>query len=155
MSRTVEAVGDIFASTCEALVNPVDCTGAQGKGLALEFRRRYPFPCAEYKRHCGGGRMAPGWLWSFSGHASSVPRWIIFAATKAHWSAPSELAWVSDALENLVAHIGVHPIRSIAIPAIGCGLGGLPWSEVRPLILAAAERMSCDRVVVFAPKGIA
>jgi len=153
MQRTtiIESDGDIFASGCEALVNPVDCTGAQGAGLAKEFKRRWPATAQLYRGHCRRRRTYPGGVWW---HQREQAPQILFAATKALWKDPSELPWIELCLENITLHVSVGNFHSIAIPAIGCGLGELRWPDVRPLILAAAQRMTCERVMVFGPKEL-
>lgn len=151
--RIIESDGNIFDSGCTALVSPVDAvTGAQGKGLALEFKRRWPERCAEYREQCTLGRMTAGRLFA---NMNGEP-FIWFAATKRHWREPSTLDYVRTCLvsiDNALRYYkGVYVIRDIAIPALGCGLGSLRWSDVRPLILDAAARMQCERVVIYGPK---
>lgn len=152
--RIVESDGSIFDPGCAALVSPVDAaTGAQGKGLALEFKRRWPERCVEYWRRCVAGNMRPGGVML---DESSKPI-ILFAATKRHWREPSRIEWVRGCLEWIVQWTEVEAatedgVQSIALPALGCGLGSLSWESVRPLILDAAARMQCERVVVYGPK---
>lgn len=149
MPEIIESTGDIFESGCRALVNAVDCTGAQRKGLAKTFGGRFPSARDEYRRHCNGDPgMSPGDVWAY--HAAGT--WLLFAATKAHWRHPSRIEWVARSLDNIAWKVNVGNIDSVAIPALGCGLGGLPWPDVRPLILAAAQRMRCERVMFFAPR---
>lgn len=149
MPEIISSTGDIFKSGCEALVNPVDAvTGAQGKGLAAAFKRRWPDRCRAYRDACLEGRMCAGDVMLDD---DGEPL-ILFAATKGHWRSPSRLEWVRGCLDRIVSWTEVEEIASIGIPALGCGLGGLAWTDVRPLIMAAAERMRCERVVVFAPQ---
>jgi O-acetyl-ADP-ribose deacetylase (regulator of RNase III) len=152
MPEIIESDGDIFASGCEALVNPVDAeTGAQGAGLAKEFKRRWPAAAASYKGWCRSGLVRPGDV--LPRRVSLVATcWIVFAATKAHWRSPSQLEWIARCCDKLVEASNEPGFKSIGVPAIGCGLGELRWPDVRPLILAAAQRMTCERVVVFGPK---
>jgi O-acetyl-ADP-ribose deacetylase (regulator of RNase III) len=144
----VESDGSIFDSGCYALVSPVDCTGAQGKGLALEFKQRWPERCAEFKRRARNGWVKPGSVHA-DWYGSEI---ILYAATKAHYREPSRVEWVDSCLREIVSVVDKNRIFSVAIPALGCGLGSLRWEQVRPLILDAAARMQCERVVVYGPK---
>jgi O-acetyl-ADP-ribose deacetylase (regulator of RNase III) len=139
--------GDIFDSGAAALVSPVNTTGVQGKGLALEFRRRYPEACSEFRRWCEPGRMQPGDVWT---HLSlTLPR-IIFAATKDDWRQPSRLEWIAAAMDGICLEVQRLHLASVAVCALGCGLGGLKWADVRPIMLAKAERMSA-LVMIYEP----
>jgi O-acetyl-ADP-ribose deacetylase (regulator of RNase III) len=147
--RIVESTGSIFESGCAALVSPVDAaTGAQGKGLALEFKRRWPERCAEYRRMARSGCVNAGSVYT---QRSSDPI-ILFAATKGHWREPSYITHVRLCLCRIIDAVAEYNIRDIALPALGCGLGGLSWSVVREDILCAAARMQCQRVVIYGPK---
>jgi O-acetyl-ADP-ribose deacetylase (regulator of RNase III) len=147
--RIIESDGDIFTSGCAALVSPVDAvTGAQGKGLAKLFAQRWPDRCAVYRDICRGGGMSAG---EVSLDASGDP-WILFAATKRHWREPSTIAYVESCLHGLMQWTIRVTIRDIALPALGCGLGSLDWGDVRPMMLDAASRMQCERVVIYGPK---
>lgn len=148
--RIIESDGDIFDSGCTALVSPVDAvTGAQGKGLALEFKKRWPERCEAYRQECRAGRVEPGAVIVDSG----AKPWILFAATKRHWREASTLSYVRACLREIAFVVRSEHISSIAIPALGCGLGGLSWSVVREDILCAVERMTpCERVVIYGSK---
>lgn len=148
MPEIIVTSGDIFESGCRALVNPVDCTGAQGAGLAKVFAGRFPSARDAYRTHCRAGGMAPGDVWAH--HAAGM--WLLFAATKHHYRNPSCIEWVDAALDDLVRRVNVMSIASVAIPALGCGLGGLDWDKVRPLMLDAAARMQCDVVKIYEPR---
>ena len=146
--RIIESDGDIFASGCAALVSPVDAaTGAQGKGLALEFKRRWPDRCDQYRRVCKTGAVAAGYV-----TASVGAPLILFAATKRHWKEPSRITYVRECLDSIVYAVWAHRVESIALPALGCGLGSLRWADVRPLMLDAAKRMLCECVMIYGPK---
>jgi O-acetyl-ADP-ribose deacetylase (regulator of RNase III) len=144
----VESTGSIFDSACTALVSPVDAaTGAQGKGLALLFKRRWPERCEQYRRACRTGAVSAGHVTASTGRPL-----ILFAATKRHWKEPSRITYVRECLDSIVYAVWAHRAESIAIPALGCGLGSLDWSDVRPLMLDTAKRMQCERVVIYGPK---
>lgn len=149
MPEIIVTSGNIFESGCEALVNPVDAvTGAQGKGLAAAFKRRYPATCAVYRDFaCRSGSAQPGGIW-----CAKADVWLVFAATKDHWRSPSRLEWVRCCLDRIVDWTEVEQIDSIAIPALGCGLGRADWAAVRPMILDTAKRMTCDVVKVYEPR---
>lgn len=123
--------GSIFDSTAaDVLVCPVNCVGVMGKGLALEFKRRWPEMYREYKNVCEGGWLLPGgvWWWQDVAVEETV---IATAATKKHWRDPSERIWVEMCLMAIKDRFG--DMRSIAIPQLGCGCGGLDWADVWPL----------------------
>lgn len=141
--------GDILASGAEAIVSPVNCLGVHGRGLAKVIAERFPRPCRAFTMFAQTMRTKPGDVFE-ARTGASTPRSILFFPTKDHWRDPSRLEYVADGLESLEAMVGALSFESVAIPALGCGLGGLSWSDVLPLIRAAAERMPC-RVLVYAP----
>lgn len=153
-----KGVGSIFESGCEAIVIPVNCVGVAGKGLALAAKRRWPDWFADYKAHCDG-RIRVGEV-RFA-NRPIVPMVFNFP-TKDHWRDPSRHAWIRDGLLDLESKTrptkatrdmeATDGIKSIAIPALGCGAGGLAWSSVRPFIEAAFAG-SPVRVVVYEPQG--
>ena len=123
--------GDIFQSGADVLVNPVNCVGVMGAGLALEFRKRFPGLYEDYRAACQRGMIAPG----------EVVRWgsdtkpdIVLFPVKVHWKRPSRLPWIGAGLRSLRKLILEDQITSIAVPALGCGLDGLNWDDVKPLI---------------------
>ena len=122
--------GNIFDSPAEALVNPVNCVGAMGKGLALQFRKRYRKNYEDYKLACIEGRLQLGRVLLYR----EPDKWIINFPTKYHWKEHSELSSIKTGLEDLKFKINYTGINSAAIPALGCGLGELKYSDVRPLL---------------------
>jgi O-acetyl-ADP-ribose deacetylase (regulator of RNase III) len=146
----IESDGSIFESGCAALVNPVDAvTGAQGKGLALAFKQRWPERCAAYRDMCLRGVTRAGGVEVSYGQEDPV---ILFAATKHHWRERSTIKYVRLCLAEIVRIVNDDGIPSIALPALGCGEGGLPWDEIRPRTIYAAQQMRCERVVIYGPK---
>ncbi len=125
---------DIFAQSSEAIVNPVNCVGVMGKGLAAEFKERYPDTFAAYRDACADHRLHPGHVFLHD-TGEKNPRWIVHFPTKQHWRDPSVLSDIDTGLRDLAYAVKRHDIKSIAVPALGCGLGGLDWQKVRPLIL--------------------
>lgn len=133
---TIVSNGNIFNTECEALVNPVNIKGVMGKGLALAFKTKYPAHFANYQRACKSGEMTTDKVLAYQEKDGPM---IICLATKADWRDSSKMEYVSAGLDDLVNQIKALGIRSIAIPKLGCGLGGLDWNKVRPLIV---EKMS-------------
>ena len=146
--------GDLLAADSEALVNSVNCVGVMGRGVALAFKRRFPDNFKGYKTACGRGELQPGRMFVFE-TGELMPRLIINFLTKRHWRARSRLADIEAGLPALVAEIVRHRIHSIALPPLGCGLGGLEWTEVRPRIHRALGRVKDLDTLVFEPYGTA
>jgi O-acetyl-ADP-ribose deacetylase (regulator of RNase III) len=143
--------GDMFAAPVEALVNPVNTVGRWGKGLALEFHRRFPENSVAYERVCATGELDVGSVLSVDRGIAREPRWIINFPTKKHWRNPSTLEYIEVSLPALVSTLLEYQIRSVAVPALGCGLGGLDWAEVRPRIQEALEPLIHVEAWVFEP----
>ncbi len=143
--------GDLLASGCDALVNAVNTKGVMGAGLARQFADRYPAMLADYRAQCARG-LAPGALHAW--RATEAPNvWVLNVATKDHWRDPSRYAWAADGLLALRAWLTAHPeVRSVAVPPLGCGLGGLDWDAVYPMVRAALGDLPQD-VVVYTPRG--
>lgn len=141
--------GDLFSEDVEALVNPVNCVGVAGKGLALQFRLLYPHNNVAYKRACVRGQVQPGSVLVVPFKLMSNPRYIVNFPTKKHWKNPSRIEYIADGLHSLVEAIHKYNIRSIAIPPLGCGLGGLNWMDVRPLIESALSPLEDLTAVVL------
>jgi len=142
--------GDIFEAETDAIVNPVNCVGVSGKGLALGFRRRYPVNFHLYVEACKRGQMRPGMVQV----TARVPKpyYVINFPTKRHWRDPSRLEDIRAGLGSLVEAIADYGIRSVAVPALGAGLGGLPWEEVRPLIVSALGAIKDLDVRLYGPR---
>ncbi|MCY4319582.1 MAG: macro domain-containing protein [Alphaproteobacteria bacterium] len=140
--------GNIFDSGCGALVNPVNCVGIMGKGLALQFKHRFPANFVAYAEACRRRELVPGHLHVFEAGASA-PHLIVNFPTKRHWRDASRLDDIALGLNALAAAIASHGIRSLAIPPLGCGLGGLPWPEVRSLILRHLHPCDHTEIVVY------
>ena len=142
--------GDLFASGCEALVNPVNCVGVMGKGLALQFRSRFPANYEAYREACARGAVRPGRCFVFDAGAGR-PRVIVNFPTKRHWREPSRIEDIAAGLDDLAGVLRRHAIGSVAIPPLGCGLGGLPWPRVRSLLLDRLARSERVSVVIHEP----
>lgn len=120
-----------------------------GKGLALQVKKALPENFATYEKACKAGEVAPGRMHIVQRLAS--PRFIINFPTKKHWRHPSKIEYVRDGLRDLVQQVQRLGIKSIAIPPLGCGNGGLSWADVKPLIVCAFEGAGDVRVVLFEP----
>jgi O-acetyl-ADP-ribose deacetylase (regulator of RNase III) len=147
--------GNLLDAKVDALVNTVNTEGVMGKGIALQFRQAYPSMFKAYVADSKAGRVKLGEMNVFDlGALVNVgPRWIVNFPTKGHWKTRSRLADIEKGLESLVATVRELGIKSIAVPPLGCGNGGLDWNDVRPLIERAFAKMSDVRVLLFAPSG--
>jgi O-acetyl-ADP-ribose deacetylase (regulator of RNase III) len=147
---TIErGTGNLLAAEVDALVNTVNTEGVMGKGLALQFKKAFPENFTSYERACKAGEVIPGRMHIVRRLAS--PRFIINFPTKKLWRNPSKLEYVRDGLRDLVLQVQKLGIKSLAIPPLGCGNGGLDWGDVRPLIVQAFEQANDVRVVLFEP----
>lgn len=122
--------GDLFTSGAVALVNTVNCVGVMGKGIAEQFKMRYPRMFVDYKYRCNRGLVTPG----FMDIHKDGDIWIINFPTKNDWRNPSQLIWIQNGLVELKRAVNSIGLPSIAIPALGCSNGGLNWADVKPLI---------------------
>jgi O-acetyl-ADP-ribose deacetylase (regulator of RNase III) len=143
--------GNLLEAKTEAVVNPVNEVGVMGKGLALMFKKAFPDNFTTYETACKHGEVQVGHMFVTECHALAGPRWIINFPTKRHWRQPSEIAWVRDGLLDLHRIIEKRGIRSIALPALGCGNGGLEWDDVRPEIESALGGLAGVEIVVYQP----
>ncbi|MBX3670434.1 MAG: macro domain-containing protein [Rhodocyclaceae bacterium] len=135
----------------DAIVNTVNCVGVMGKGIALQFKNKWPANFAEYAAACKSGHLRPGRMFIHDAGALVKPNYIINFPTKDHWRGASKMAFIRDGLIDLVAQVRRLGIRSIAVPPLGCGNGGLDWTEVRPLIEATFEVLPDLEVRLFEP----
>ncbi|BCA53479.1 Appr-1-p processing protein [Nitrospira sp. KM1] len=145
--------GDILAADAEALVNTVNCVGIMGRGIALQFRKAFPDNFKAYEAVCKRKELQPGKMFVFGINSLTNPRYIINFPTKRHWKGKSRLTDIESGLKALVAEILRLGIRSIAIPPLGCGQGGLDWGDVRPRIEQALMAVPDVRVLLFSPAG--
>lgn len=142
-------IGDLFASQAQVLVNTVNCVGIMGKGVAAEFKRRYPAMFDDYKLRCERGEVRLGEPYLYRDLSDAM---IVNFPTKDHWRSPSRLTDIEAGLDFFVAHTPHWKITSAAFPPLGCGNGGLEWAEVGPLIYSKLSRAGID-VEVYAPYG--
>lgn len=146
MAEVRECSGSIFDSTCQVLVNTVNCEGFMGKGLALEFRRRFPGLLEAYRRVCEGpNRLRPGQLYLYS---ASSP-WVLNFPTKDEWRLPARIEYIELGLAKFAATYRAREIRSIAFPQLGAQSGGLSWTSVRGLMLRALSALPELEVEIY------
>lgn len=143
--------GNLLDARVDAVVNTVNTVGVMGKGIALMFKEKYPENFRAYETACQAGEVQVGRMFVTPGVELGGPRWIINFPTKKHWRQPTKLEWVSAGLAALKEVIRQKQIRSIALPPLGCGNGGLDWSVVRPLIEATLGDLRDVEVIVYEP----
>lgn len=146
--------GNLLKARAEALVNTVNTVGVMGKGIALQFRQAFPEMYRAYEKACLAKDVRLGEVQVFDlGGLAGGPRWIINFPTKGHWKARSRLTDIEAGLEDLIATVRKLGIRSIALPPLGCGNGGLEWTDVLSRIKAAFDELPDVQVLLFPPSG--
>ena len=145
--------GNLLTADVEALVNTVNCVGIMGRGIALQFKNAFPKNFASYKAACNHKGVHPGKMLVFETGSMTNPRYIINFPTKRHWRGKSRMDDIESGLKDLVHVIASRHIRSIAIPPLGSGLGGLYWPDVRSRIIEALQNASGVEIVVYEPNG--
>ena len=145
--------GNILEAETEALVNTVNCVGFMGKGIALQFKKAYPDNFEAYRKACAAGEVQPGRMHIFELSSMLNPKFVINFPTKRDWRANSCYEDIEAGLKALVSDIRRLCIQSIAVPPLGCGLGGLDWSRVRPMIESAFAELPKVRVLLYEPVG--
>jgi O-acetyl-ADP-ribose deacetylase (regulator of RNase III) len=145
--------GDILRADTDAVVNTVNCVGVMGRGIALQFKHAYPENFAFYAKACATHQVQPGHMLVFETRALTGPRYVINFPTKRHWRGASRMEDIEAGLVALVADVLRLGLRSVSIPPLGSGLGGLDWRQVRPRIEAAFASLPSVRVLIFEPGG--
>jgi O-acetyl-ADP-ribose deacetylase (regulator of RNase III) len=143
--------GNLLDVPAEALVNTVNTVGVMGKGIALMFKEKFPENFKLYEDACKAGTVQAGHLMITEGSDMFGPRWIINFPTKKHWRHPSKLEWVESGVKELRQFIIDNNVKSIAIPPLGAGNGGLEWSDVRAIISRELSDIGTADIVVFEP----
>ena len=147
--------GNLLKAPVEALVNTVNTEGVMGKGIALQFKNAYPAMFKAYAERAKTGQVRLGKMDVHDlGGLIEGPRWIINFPTKGHWKSRSRIDDIQRGLGDLVAVIKRLGIKSIAIPPLGCGNGGLNWSDVRPVIESALAEIPDVKIQLFAPGDV-
>lgn len=148
------AQGNLLQADVDALVNTVNTQGVMGKGIAAQFKRAYPNVFKSYSHACKAGEVRLGQMHVVDlGNLAGGPRWVINFPTKGHWKANSRLEDIRSGLKDLVRVIRELEIDSVALPPLGCGNGGLRWSEVKPMIQEELASIPEVRVELYAPDG--
>ncbi len=137
----------------EALVNTVNCVGTMGRGIALQFKKAFPENFRLYEEACERGEVRPGSMLVHRRDVLTGPRYIINFPTKRHWKGDSRIEDIEGGLNALIRVVRELGIKTIAVPPLGCGLGGLAWSEVRPRIEHAFESLPDVEVMLYEPSG--
>jgi O-acetyl-ADP-ribose deacetylase (regulator of RNase III) len=146
--------GNLLTAPVEALVNTVNTEGVMGKGIALQFKQAYPAMFKSYEAACKAKEVRLGHVYIYDlGGLVGGPRWIINFPTKGHWKSKSRLVDIETGLHDLVMQVRQLGIRSIAVPPLGCGFGGLEWKDVEPLIVNAFVSLPDVHVKIFTPSG--
>ncbi len=149
----VYKTGDIFNEDAEAIVNTVNCVGVMGRGIALQFKKRFPENFKVYESACKKKSVIPGKMFIYKTGSLIGPKYVINFPTKRHWRGASRIEDIESGLQDLEKVIKELKIKSIALPPLGSGLGGLDWNEVRSLIENKLSQIFDISIVVFEPKG--
>ncbi|MCO6433648.1 type II toxin-antitoxin system antitoxin DNA ADP-ribosyl glycohydrolase DarG, partial [Nitrosomonas nitrosa] len=145
--------GDILQADVEAIVNTVNCVGVMGRGIALQFKKAWPKNFKAYAAACKKNEVQPGKLFVFATQQLANPRYIINFPTKRHWRDASRMEDIDSGLDALAATIREKHIQSIAIPPLGCGLGGLDWNQVKQKIEQSLSALPDVYVLIYEPQG--
>lgn len=152
--RVIERTrGNVVRADAEALVNTVNCVGVMGRGVALQFRKAFPENYRVYRAACDRKELHPGMMLVVPTLGAGNPKYIINFPTKRHWKGKSRIEDIDSGLRALIAEVRARGITSIAVPPLGCGLGGLHWSDVRPRIEQAFAALPGVEVQLFEPIG--
>jgi O-acetyl-ADP-ribose deacetylase (regulator of RNase III) len=149
MTTFESRTGDILHADAEALVNAVNCVGIMGRGIALQFKNAFPANFEAYAAACVRRDVRPGRVFVFETGLPHNPKYIVNFPTKRHWRDQSRLEDIASGLQALAAEVLRRNIRSIAMPRLGSGLGGLDWDDVRPLIEGALGSLDGLHVIIF------
>ncbi len=146
--------GNILEADAQAIINTVNCVGVMGRGIALQFKKAFPDNFKAYKAACDRKELHPGAMFIFDrAILADRQRYIINFPTKRHWKGKSKLEDVKAGLKALTQELRDRQIHSVAIPPLGCGLGGLDWPTVRQMIEEAFAGLTDTKVVLYEPKG--
>lgn len=143
--------GNLLEADAEALVNTVNTVGVMGKGVALMFKERFPENFKAYERACKDKRVRLGEVFATERKDLLGPKWIINFPTKGHWRYPSRIEWIQRGLVDLARFIREKNIRSVAIPPLGSGNGGLNWPEVKLVIMEALAGLEGVDIIIYEP----
>jgi O-acetyl-ADP-ribose deacetylase (regulator of RNase III) len=143
--------GNLLEARAEAYVNTVNTVGVMGKGIALMFKDRFDSNFKRYAAACKGGEVKTGRMFVTEVNELDGPRWVVNFPTKEHWRSPSRMEWVVEGLKDLRRFIETNSVRSVAIPPLGAGNGGLDWPAVREQIEIALGDLANVDIIVYEP----
>ena len=143
--------GNLLEAPVEALVNTVNTVGVMGKGIALMFKERFPANMQAYAQACKQKQVHTGAMFVTETGELMGPRWIVNFPTKEHWRGNSKMEWIESGLQALRRFIEENQVRSIAVPPLGAGNGGLDWKDVKPRIEQALSGLDNVQILVFEP----
>jgi len=146
----IETEGDITDCASDAIVNTVNCVGVMGGGVAKAIKEKFPWCLPPYKDACEKQILQPGGVFVVALEVEPVIEYptIINIATKNHWRGKTRIEWVDEALQNLASLLSREEFQTVAMPRPGCGLGGLDWGDVRPLVETHLGNLEC-RITIF------
>lgn len=145
--------GNLFEADVEALVNTVNTVGVMGKGIALQFSRAFPEIMKPYKDACKSGKLTVGNVFTVRVSMLEGPKYVINFPTKKHWKGGSKIEFIQSGLQSLKGEIERLGIKSVAIPPLGCGLGGLRWDDVKREMESIFSELTDVEVLVYEPAG--
>ena len=141
--------GNMFDSNADVLINTINCVGIMGKGIALAFKNKYPDMFATYRQLCRYDKISPGSIWPYYTDDFKI---IVNFPTKDHWINPSEYSYIENGLKKLRTYLlQCHRGSIVAIPALGCGNGGLDWNRVKQMIEEQLSDLDHLSIQVFVP----
>lgn len=141
--------GNLLEDEAEVLVNTVNTVGVMGKGIALAFKNAFPLNYAVYRQKCLAGELVVGVVLAVTdSNLLYGTKIILNFPTKKHWKMPSQYDYIYTGLQALREWLIQTKVKSIAIPPLGCGNGGLDWSKVRPMIIGALDGLDC-RIIIY------
>ena len=144
--------GNMFEDDVEAIVNTVNCVGIMGRGIALQCKKLYPENFKAYEKACKAGLVVPGKMFVHENNGIGNPRIIINFPTKMHWKQNSNMEYITAGMIDFIRVIAEYHVKSVAIPPLGCGNGGLAWANVRPLLEASLAAIEDVAFHVYAPQ---
>ena len=139
--------GDLLEDDADVLVNTINCVGAMGAGIALQFKHKFPFNFLRYQQICRLGKVRPSDILIYEEEGQTIYN----LATKDQWRESSRMSWISKGCSNLKKEIQSNSIKSIAIPALGCNNGGADWPRVKSILEKWLQGLNCE-VRIYLPK---
>lgn len=143
--------GNLLTSNTQAIVNTVNTVGVMGKGIALQFKERFPQNFKAYAAACKRGEVKTGEMFVFTETDLHGEKIIINFPTKQEWFRKSQYSWIEEGLKDLVRVIEEMDIKSISLPPLGCGNGGLKWEKVKLLLNNHLGNLINTEVIVYEP----